>query len=165
MPWEGIELFLEPGAEVLVASDGDAVMAHLVEMTKEGRALANRRRRPAGACWRNTPTSGTPTKMPFNSSVLAPPRTREMRSGAIAMNLRRHLIGDSPHPRRQSVNLVDDDDHGRFGIRGRRIDDPRHQRILRTRSHATLTHSPWRGLAASRAGAWFALGGSAGFPC
>jgi len=36
--WEGIETFLEPGSEVLVASDADALMAHLVEMTK-GRAL------------------------------------------------------------------------------------------------------------------------------
>ncbi len=27
--WEGIELFLEPGREVLVAEDGDAVLAHL----------------------------------------------------------------------------------------------------------------------------------------
>jgi spore maturation protein CgeB len=27
--WEGIELFLEPGAEVLVAADGQEVAAHL----------------------------------------------------------------------------------------------------------------------------------------
>ena len=32
--WEGIETFLEPGVEVLVASDADAVIAHLVAMTR-----------------------------------------------------------------------------------------------------------------------------------
>jgi spore maturation protein CgeB len=38
--WEGIELFLEPGKEVLVASDGDAVVAHLADLTPErARAL------------------------------------------------------------------------------------------------------------------------------
>ncbi|MBA3232052.1 MAG: glycosyltransferase [Acidobacteria bacterium] len=30
--WEGIELFLEPGREVLVAEDGDAVAAHVAEL-------------------------------------------------------------------------------------------------------------------------------------
>jgi spore maturation protein CgeB len=33
--WEGIELFLEPGREVLVAKDGAAVMEHLRQLTPE----------------------------------------------------------------------------------------------------------------------------------
>ncbi|HET8648518.1 MAG TPA: glycosyltransferase [Gemmatimonadales bacterium] len=33
--WEGIELFLEPDREVLVAGSGDAVAAHLAELTPE----------------------------------------------------------------------------------------------------------------------------------
>jgi spore maturation protein CgeB len=38
--WEGIELFLEPDAEVLVAPDGDAVAAHVAALTPErARAL------------------------------------------------------------------------------------------------------------------------------
>jgi spore maturation protein CgeB len=45
--WEGIELFLEPGREVLVAGDGDAVAAHLDALTPErarniGRAARRR---------------------------------------------------------------------------------------------------------------------------
>lgn len=40
--WEGIELFLEPGNEVLVATDGDAVAAHLAALTPErARALGD----------------------------------------------------------------------------------------------------------------------------
>lgn len=40
--WEGIELFLEPDREVLVAADGDAVAAHLSELTSErARSLGN----------------------------------------------------------------------------------------------------------------------------
>lgn len=33
--WEGIELFLEPGKEVLVAKDGEEVVAHLENLTPE----------------------------------------------------------------------------------------------------------------------------------
>ena len=33
--WEGVELFLEPGREVLVAADGEEVAAHLRELTPE----------------------------------------------------------------------------------------------------------------------------------
>jgi spore maturation protein CgeB len=33
--WKGIELFLEPGREVLVAKDGEAVMEHLHQLTPE----------------------------------------------------------------------------------------------------------------------------------
>ena len=33
--WEGIELFLEPGREVLVAKDGAAVMEHLRQLTPD----------------------------------------------------------------------------------------------------------------------------------
>src|SRR5207249_6783108 len=33
--WEGIEMFLEPGREVLVASDGLEVAAHLQSLTPE----------------------------------------------------------------------------------------------------------------------------------
>jgi spore maturation protein CgeB len=33
--WEGIELFLEPDREVLVAGNGDEVAAHLRELTPE----------------------------------------------------------------------------------------------------------------------------------
>ena len=40
--WEGIELFLEPGKEVLVATDGEAVAAHLAGLTPErARALGD----------------------------------------------------------------------------------------------------------------------------
>jgi spore maturation protein CgeB len=45
--WEGIELFLEPGREVLVARDGDEVVEHLQGLTPEraraiGRAARER---------------------------------------------------------------------------------------------------------------------------
>jgi spore maturation protein CgeB len=44
--WEGIELFLEPDAEVLVARDGDEVAAHLDGLSLErARALGARARR------------------------------------------------------------------------------------------------------------------------
>src|SRR5206468_6409220 len=33
--WEGIELFLEPGREILVARDGDEVAAHLRTLTPD----------------------------------------------------------------------------------------------------------------------------------
>lgn len=33
--WQGIELFLEPGSEILVARDGDEVLAHLDTLTPE----------------------------------------------------------------------------------------------------------------------------------
>jgi spore maturation protein CgeB len=33
--WEGIELFLEPGEEVLIARDGEDVADHLRELTEE----------------------------------------------------------------------------------------------------------------------------------
>jgi len=33
--WDGIELFLEPGREVLVAADGDEVIAHLADLDEE----------------------------------------------------------------------------------------------------------------------------------
>ncbi len=42
--WEGIELFLEPGEEVLVARDGDEVAAHL-ERLDSGDGTGDRRRR------------------------------------------------------------------------------------------------------------------------
>jgi spore maturation protein CgeB len=38
--WEGIELFLEPGKEVLIASNGEDVISHLLELTAaKGREL------------------------------------------------------------------------------------------------------------------------------
>jgi spore maturation protein CgeB len=44
--WEGIELFLEPGREVLVGADGDAVAAHLATLTPErARTLGDAARR------------------------------------------------------------------------------------------------------------------------
>jgi spore maturation protein CgeB len=44
--WEGIELFLEPGAEVLVARDGEEVAGHLDGLGREvARALGARARR------------------------------------------------------------------------------------------------------------------------
>ena len=44
--WEGIELFLEPGEEVLVASDGDEVADHLGALSLEAsRAIGARARR------------------------------------------------------------------------------------------------------------------------
>ena len=48
--WEGIEMFLEPGSEVLVARDGSDVAAHLADLTQEraeaiGRAAMERVRR------------------------------------------------------------------------------------------------------------------------
>ena len=44
--WEGIELFLEPGKEILVARDGDEVADHLRSLTPE-RARVHRPRRAA----------------------------------------------------------------------------------------------------------------------
>ena len=49
--WEGIELFLEPGREVLVAPNGEDVAAHLRRLTPGARAQ-HRRGRPQRACWR-----------------------------------------------------------------------------------------------------------------
>jgi spore maturation protein CgeB len=44
--WEGIELFLEPGREVLVATDGEQVAAHLQGMTTiRAREIARRARK------------------------------------------------------------------------------------------------------------------------
>jgi spore maturation protein CgeB len=44
--WEGLELFLEPGAEVLVAADGSEVASYLSELTPaRARATGNRARR------------------------------------------------------------------------------------------------------------------------
>ena len=44
--WEGIELFLEPGSEVLVAADGEEVAAHLERLTPtRARAIGDRARR------------------------------------------------------------------------------------------------------------------------
>jgi spore maturation protein CgeB len=40
--WEGIELFLEPGSEVLVAADGEAVAGHLERLTPAGAAAIGR---------------------------------------------------------------------------------------------------------------------------
>ena len=40
--WEGIELFLDPGSEVLVAADGDAVAAHLERLTPAQAATIGR---------------------------------------------------------------------------------------------------------------------------
>jgi spore maturation protein CgeB len=50
--WQGIEEFLEPGTEVLVAEDGDAVAAHLEALTPERASVAastlDARRSPLG---------------------------------------------------------------------------------------------------------------------
>jgi spore maturation protein CgeB len=44
--WEGIETFLEPGCEILVAEDGDEVAAHLVDLTPDrARAIGDAARR------------------------------------------------------------------------------------------------------------------------
>jgi spore maturation protein CgeB len=44
--WEGIELFLAPGEEVLVARDGDDVVEHLSALTPErARAIGRAARR------------------------------------------------------------------------------------------------------------------------
>ncbi|MGQ9425448.1 CgeB family protein [Gilvimarinus sp. F26214L] len=44
--WQGAELFLEPGTEVLLASSGDEVVAHLQELTPErSRAIGEAARR------------------------------------------------------------------------------------------------------------------------
>ena len=43
--WEGIELFLEPGAEVLVARDGRDVAEHVASLTPQrARAIGERAR-------------------------------------------------------------------------------------------------------------------------
>ena len=44
--WEGIEYFLEPGTEVLVASDGNQVMEHLQNLDEpRAKAIGSRARR------------------------------------------------------------------------------------------------------------------------
>jgi spore maturation protein CgeB len=43
--WEGVEEFLEPGEEVLVASDGDDVAAHVEALTSERARRIGRRAR------------------------------------------------------------------------------------------------------------------------
>jgi spore maturation protein CgeB len=44
--WEGIELFLEPGREVLVAGSADEVAAHVQRLTaSEARAIGDAARR------------------------------------------------------------------------------------------------------------------------
>ncbi len=57
--WEGIELFLEPGAEVLVARDGQDVAEHLRTLTPE-RCSPHRRGRRGGGYWPTTPTRSGP---------------------------------------------------------------------------------------------------------
>ena len=53
--WEGIEQFLEPGREVLVARDGEEVAAHLARARRPARARAHRRApRGAASCAEHT---------------------------------------------------------------------------------------------------------------
>ena len=55
--WDGIEMFLTPGKEVLVARDGADVVDILAGLTH--RAGGGDRRRPrAGASWPSTPMTG-----------------------------------------------------------------------------------------------------------
>ena len=53
--WEGIEMFLEPGEEVLVAEDG-ADGRELLRGARRRSAPADRPPRRAAACWPSTPT-------------------------------------------------------------------------------------------------------------
>src|SRR5690242_14811933 len=97
---------------------------------------------------------------PDSSSVLGPPRTREMRSGAIAMNpsaaawsatARTHVC--SP---KISCTTTTTGDLVRF-VDGYTIHAM--SESLDPGSHAIFTHSPWRGLASRRALALLALAG------
>ena len=53
--WEGIELFLDPGEEVLVARDG-AGRGRAARRADAGAGAARSARRRCGACWPSTPT-------------------------------------------------------------------------------------------------------------
>ena len=46
--WEGIELFLEPGREVLVARDGEEVAAHVTDSRQKARKRNRRCSKTAG---------------------------------------------------------------------------------------------------------------------
>ena len=59
--WEGVELFLKPGEEVLVARDGHDVADHLAGARRPSARRASARRRFA-ACWPSTPTRAAPPR-------------------------------------------------------------------------------------------------------
>ena len=59
--WEGIEQFLEPGREVLVARDGDEVAGHLRTLDA-GSARGRSGAAACAECWRNTRTRTGPRK-------------------------------------------------------------------------------------------------------
>ena len=60
--WEGIELFLEPGEEVLVARRRRRSGGACCESLTPERARGDRARRRAGACWRSTRTRIAPRR-------------------------------------------------------------------------------------------------------
>ena len=75
--WEGIEQFLEPGREVLVARDGDEVAEHVRGARRRRGARAIGSGRAARASWPSTPTpTARRRSSAARSDAAAPPRSR-----------------------------------------------------------------------------------------
>ncbi len=72
--WEGIELFLEPDEEVLVARDGADVAEHLAGADAGARARRSARRR-ARASWPSTPTRGAAREVDAHPDARRRPRS------------------------------------------------------------------------------------------
>ena len=103
---------------------------------------------------------------PGISSVLGPPRTRDSRSGAMAMNPSAATWSATPRTHVGSPKIsCTTTTTGVLASVGRRIDDPRHERILRAGLPRDLHPLGVAVLALSRAGALLALGGKAHVPC
>ena len=76
--WEGIELFLEPGAKCWSPRDGDEVAEHLRTLDPRARR-GDRRAARCSACWPSTPTPHAPSRVEGAASMHAMPEREAMR--------------------------------------------------------------------------------------
>src|SRR3954468_930704 len=103
---------------------------------------------------------------PDNSSVVGPPRTRDTRSGAMAMNPSAATWSATPRTQVDSPKISCTTTT--TGVLAFDVDGYTTHAMSESAepgSHASFTHSPCRGLAARRAFAALLLAGSDALPC
>src|ERR1043166_8850675 len=112
-----------------------------------------------------TPPMSRRAESPESSTEVGPPLTRERKSGAMAMNPSAATWSATPRTQVESPKIsCTTTTTGAFC----RVEGYTTHAISESAepgSSAILTHSPWRGLAESRAGADRLLGGRPGVPC
>src|SRR5215204_771312 len=101
-----------------------------------------------------------------SSSLLGPPRTRDTRSGAIAMKPSAAIWSATPrtHVERPKISWTTTTT-GDFAFAVDGYTTQAMSESLEPGSHATFTHSAWRGLSFTRAAALLLLAGRPAIPC